>query len=60
MLMPFLAGHGANETNYKAPTSTVTKHGDTIYVTGRRLSNRKPERFLAAQSNGKPSSSWSS
>ena len=20
--------------NYKAPTSTVTKHGDTIYVTG--------------------------
>ena len=42
---------------YKAPTSTVTRHGDTIYVTGAppfepdgrdlRRSNRTPDRARA-------------
>jgi 2-iminobutanoate/2-iminopropanoate deaminase len=41
---------------YKAPTSTVTRHGDTIYVTGVRRSNPTRERSASVQSNARQSS----
>ena len=32
---------------WKAPTSTVVKHGNTLYVTVRRPTNPRPEKFSA-------------
>lgn len=34
--------------NYKAPTSSVVRHGDTIYVTGHRRSIRPQGRYSSA------------
>ena len=45
---------------YKAPTSTVTRHGDTIYVTGAPPFEPTRERSASVQSNARQSSCWNS
>ena len=41
---------------YKAPASTVTKHGDTIYVSGSPPFDRKPEGFSEGLLSARPRS----
>lgn len=44
---------------YKAPTSTVTKHGDTIYVTGAPPFDPETGRSSQEPSSARPNSCWS-
>ena len=41
---------------YKAPASTATKHGDTIYAQALRRSIRKPERLSEGLLSARPRS----
>jgi enamine deaminase RidA (YjgF/YER057c/UK114 family) len=44
--------------NWKAPTSAVTRSGDTIYVSGFRPSTPTPERWSKPRSNARLSLFW--
>jgi 2-iminobutanoate/2-iminopropanoate deaminase len=44
----------------KAPTSTVTKHGDTIYVTGAPPFDPESGEILSGAMERQPSLSWKS
>jgi 2-iminobutanoate/2-iminopropanoate deaminase len=45
---------------YKAPTSTVTRHVDTIYVTGAPPFEPDTGEICVVQSNTRQSSCWNS
>jgi 2-iminobutanoate/2-iminopropanoate deaminase len=47
------------QKKYKAPTSRVTKHGDTIYVTGASPFDSATGEIFKGPSSGKRNSSWS-